>query len=76
MSGYFDTQSTSPNGFQIVPANTSHAWFSVYDPQLGWVDFDPINDCMPCEKYITLTYGRDYDDIAPLSGKVDSGKRN
>ena len=76
VSGYLDTQSALPSSFQIAPANTSHAWFSVYDPQLGWVDFDPTNDCMPGEKYITLAYGRDYDDIAPLSGKVDSGGGN
>jgi transglutaminase-like putative cysteine protease len=76
VSGYLDTQSVSPRGSQITPSNTSHAWFSVYDPQLGWVDFDPTNDCMPDKKYITLAYGRDYDDIAPLSGQVDSAGRN
>jgi transglutaminase-like putative cysteine protease len=76
VSGYLDTHSASPGGSRVAPANTSHAWFSVFDVQFGWVDFDPTNDCMPGEKYITLAYGRDYDDIAPLSGQVDSAGRN
>lgn len=72
VSGYLDTQLISLNRFKIVPVSTSHAWFSVYDTELGWIDFDSTNNCMPDEKYITLAYGRDYNDIAPLSGQVDS----
>lgn len=67
VSGYLETQ--PPEGFErLVGADASHAWFAVYDPQLGWVDFDPTNNLMPDERHLTLAYGRDYADVVPLKG--------
>ena len=38
----------------------------------GWVDFDPTNNKIPNEEYIILGHGRDYLDISPLKGVVQS----
>jgi transglutaminase-like putative cysteine protease len=70
VSGYVDTKAAARRPVPIVQ-DVSHAWFSVYDPVYGWVDFDPTNSQMPGESYITLAFGRDYQDVAPLQGQVD-----
>ena len=62
VSGYLDTASAD------LGADASHAWLSVYVPGLGWADFDPTNDCPAESGYVTLAWGRDYRDVAPLSG--------
>ncbi len=55
--------------------DASHAWFSVFIPDLGWVDFDPTNDLIPDGQHLTIGWGRDYSDIAPLKGIIlSSGK--
>lgn len=67
VSGYLETQ--PPAGFErLVGADASHAWFAVFDPQLGWVDFDPTNNLLPDDRHLTLAYGRDYADVVPLKG--------
>jgi transglutaminase-like putative cysteine protease len=67
VSGYLET--TPPEGQQrLIGADASHAWFAVYDPDCGWVDFDPTNNLLPQERHITLAYGRDYADLVPLKG--------
>jgi len=76
VSGYVDTKSLSSKKTHKVAGDVSHAWFSVYDPQFGWVDFDPTNNKLVDESYITLAYGRDYSDVAPLKGKVDTTGNN
>lgn len=71
VSGYIQT--LPPEGKEkLFGVDASHAWFSVYIPGLGWADFDPTNDKIPNEEYIILGYGRDYLDIAPLKGVVQS----
>ena len=57
---------------KLFGTDASHAWFSVYIPDIGWVDFDPTNNKIPNEEYIILGNGRDYHDIAPLKGVVQS----
>jgi transglutaminase-like putative cysteine protease len=67
VSGYLETQ--PPEGLsRLVGADASHAWFAVFDPKLGWVDFDPTNNVLPDERHLTLAYGRDYADVVPLKG--------
>jgi transglutaminase-like putative cysteine protease len=54
-------------------ADASHAWFSLYVPDVGWVDFDPTNDQVPCEQHITVAVGRDFQDVTPLRGVFYGG---
>lgn len=72
VSGYLET--IPPPGKQrLVGADASHAWLAVYLPGLGWAEFDPTNNCMPGERHITVAWGRDYGDVAPLKGVMSGG---
>ena len=67
VSGYIET--ISPAGVEkLIGVDASHAWFSVYIPDRGWVDFDPTNNVLPGDQHITIGWGRDYADIAPMKG--------
>lgn len=71
VSGYIETD--APEGQEkLFGADASHAWFSMFVPDTGWVDFDPTNNVMPTDRHVVLGYGRDYYDIAPLKGVVRS----
>ena len=72
LSGYVETQ-PAPGQERLVGADASHAWFSIYAPGEGWVDFDPTNDNMPGSRHITTAWGRDYADVAPLRGIIFDG---
>lgn len=69
VSGYIETDRPSDQK-PLVGADASHAWFSVYLPQFGWVDFDPTNNQTPTDRHITVAWGRDYADVTPLKGVV------
>ena len=51
MSGYIETL-PPPGQEKLVGADASHAWFAIFVPELGWVEFDPTNDLMPNEQHI------------------------
>lgn len=65
VSGYFfdATHDRSLRGSQA-----SHAWVEVYIKDTGWVGFDPTNRKVVDDTYVTLATGRDYHDVAPISG--------
>lgn len=72
VSGYLLTQ-PPPGTEKMLGADASHAWFAAWCPPLGWVDFDPTNGVLPTDQHVTLAYGRDYSDVAPISGIVFGG---
>lgn len=72
VSGYLETV-PAPGKARLVGADASHAWFAVYIPDLGWLDFDPTNNKMPHDQHITLAWGRDYADVTPLKGIAFGG---
>ena len=83
VSGYLLTQ--PPEGQpRLVGADASHAWASVYLPELadspccGWLDLDPTNDrCgfgAPGEDYVVVAWGRDFADVSPLRGVLQGGQ--
>lgn len=67
VSGYLETL-PPPGQEKLQGADASHAWLAVYDPILGWIDFDPTNDQIPSHQHITTAWGRDYSDVSPLKG--------
>jgi transglutaminase-like putative cysteine protease len=72
VSGYIETR--PPAGQLKQPgADESHAWFSVYQPEIGWHDFDPTNNQVPLDQHITTAWGRDYADVSPLKGIIFGG---
>ena len=71
MSGYLETL-PPPGVEKLHGVDASHAWFAVFIPDMGWVEFDPTNNQIPSEQHITIGWGRDYADIAPLKGVIVS----
>jgi len=75
ISGYIET--LPPPGIEkLVGADASHAWFSVYLPDAGWMDFDPTNNKVPSDQHITVAWGRDYGDVTPLKGVIFGGQNH
>jgi transglutaminase-like putative cysteine protease len=71
VSGYLET--LPPKGKpKLQGSDASHAWISVYVPDMGWCEFDPTNNMIPSERHIVTAYGRDYADVAPMKGIVFS----
>jgi len=69
VSGYVETD-PPPQRDRLVGADASHAWCSLWVPQQGWIDVDPTNDRLPTNRHITVAWGRDYGDVAPVRGVV------
>jgi transglutaminase-like putative cysteine protease len=74
VSGYIRT--VRKGGAAAIGGDASHAWVSVYCPPLGWLDFDPTNDCLVGEDHVTLAWGRDFGDVSPLRGMIVGGGRH
>ena len=80
VSGYLLTQ-PAPGTVKLKGSDASHAWASVYVPDLPegerWVDLDPTNDRAgwpsPGEDYVTLAVGRDFSDVSPIRGVIHGG---
>ena len=75
VSGYLLTHPPAGQP-RMVGADASHAWVSVYCPELEggrWVDFDPTNNLLPDTQHITLAWGRDFADVSPLRGVILGG---
>jgi len=72
VSGYLRTH--PPQGQpRLVGADASHAWFSIFSPGAGWVDFDPTNNVQPVGEHITVAFGRDFGDVSPVAGILTGG---
>ena len=72
VSGYIETM--PPEGEEkLEGADATHAWFAIFVPGFGWVDFDPTNNVLPSDQHITLAFGRDFSDVTPLKGVVFGG---
>jgi transglutaminase-like putative cysteine protease len=72
VSGYILTR-PPPGQIKLAGADASHAWISVWSPETGWRDFDPTNGIAVGEEHITIAYGRDYNDVSPISGVLLGG---
>ena len=82
VSGYLLTQ-PPPGQTRLVGSDASHAWASLYVPELarhacqGWLDLDPTNDrtglASPGPDYVRLAVGRDFADVSPLRGVLQGG---
>ncbi|WP_296507820.1 transglutaminase family protein [Rhodoferax sp.] len=83
VSGYLLTQ-PPPGQVKLIGSDASHAWVSVYVPDLPtgaqWVDFDPTNNRWgwhaPGADYVTVATGRDFGDVSPLRGVIHGGSRH
>jgi transglutaminase-like putative cysteine protease len=74
VSGYLLTQ-PPPGQPRLVGADASHAWAAVWCPTQGWLALDPTNKVQAGMDHVTLAWGRDYADVAPLRGVIRGGGR-
>jgi transglutaminase-like putative cysteine protease len=76
VSGYIRTR--PPQGEErLVGADASHAWVSLWcGEQHGWIDLDPTNDLLVSDQHVTLAWGRDYGDVAPIRGVILGGREH
>ena len=80
VSGYLLTQPAA-GAERLVGGDASHAWVSVYlpdlPPQAQWCDLDPTNNRhgwgAPGVDYVRLALGRDYSDVSPVRGVIHGG---
>jgi transglutaminase-like putative cysteine protease len=72
VSGYLLTR-PPPGRPRLVGADASHAWAAVWCPPFGWLALDPTNDLVVGADHVTLAWGRDYADVAPLRGVIRGG---
>ncbi len=72
MSGYLLTD-PPPGQARLMGADASHAWVAAYSPACGWVEFDPTNNQLADTRHITLGWGADFADVAPLRGVILGG---
>jgi transglutaminase-like putative cysteine protease len=72
VSGYILTR-PPPGQPKLQGTDASHAWISVWSPESGWVDFDPTNGIRVADEHVTIAYGRDFEDVSPLSGVLIGG---
>ena len=72
VSGYLLTE-PPPGRPRLVGVDATHAWVAAHAPGHGWVEFDPTNDQLADTRYITLGWGADFADVAPLRGVFFGG---
>ncbi len=72
VSGYLLTN-PPPGKPRLIGADASHAWVSIYLPEVGWIDMDPTNNKVVSHEHITVARGRDFADVSPLKGSVVIG---
>jgi transglutaminase-like putative cysteine protease len=72
VSGYLRTL-PPPGKPRLVGADASHAWLSVFIPGFGWIDLDPTNNTRGGSDHITVSSGRDYDEVSPIRGVILGG---
>jgi transglutaminase-like putative cysteine protease len=72
VSGYIETRPEDGSP-RLTGADASHAWFAVFLPGSGWLEFDPTNNQQPVDQHITLAWGRDFSDVTPLKGIAFGG---
>ena len=73
VSGYIRTYPRAGRA-QLRGADASHAWVALWcGEQLGWVQFDPTNNCMIGEEHVVVAWGRDFSDVSPVRGVILGG---
>jgi transglutaminase-like putative cysteine protease len=73
VSGYLETD-PPPGQPKLRGVDSSHAWVSFHCPGIGWIDVDPTNNCLPSLRHVTVAWGRDYSDVAPIRGVLVGGQ--
>lgn len=46
----------------------THAWCELLVPSVGWIGFDPTNNCLIGRNFVKVAIGRDFRDVPPNRG--------
>lgn len=70
VSGFLRT--TPPPGKpRLEGADAMHAWVRAWTgAEAGWCEYDCTNACFVAADHVTIGYGRDYGDVAPVTGSM------
>lgn len=72
VSGFLRTL-PPPGQPRLEGADAMHAWVMAWvGEEQGWIEFDPTNNQFAGEDYVTVAFGRDYSDVAPVRGMMRS----
>ena len=66
--GYIETDPPKPGSKALIGAVATHAWIEVLVPGMKWVAIDPTNRQWVNERYVAVSFGRDFRDATPLRG--------
>ncbi|WP_028028874.1 transglutaminase family protein [Gemmobacter nectariphilus] len=70
VAGYLRTR-PPPGKPRLVGADAMHAWVRAWaGAKAGWIDYDPTNACRAGADHIDVGFGRDYGDVAPVTGML------
>lgn len=70
VGGYLRTL-PPPGRPRLVGADAMHAWVRAWcGTAAGWLDYDPTNACRADTDHVAVGFGRDYGDIAPVTGSL------
>lgn len=70
VSGYLRTL-PPPGKARLTGADAMHAWVRAWTgARSGWIDYDPTNACFVADDHVTVAFGRDYGDAAPVTGML------
>ncbi len=76
--GYIETDPPSDaKRRRLTGAVATHAWIEVLVPGMKWIAIDPTNRQWVDDRYVAVSFGRDYRDATPLRGTFKgSGGQN
>jgi len=66
--GYIETDPPKAGSKALIGAVATHAWIEVLVPGMKWVAIDPTNRQWCNERYVAVSFGRDFRDATPLRG--------
>ncbi len=70
VSGFLRTL-PPPGKPRLEGADAMHAWVRAWTgAEAGWCEYDPTNACFVTADHVTIGYGRDYSDTAPITGSM------
>lgn len=70
VSGFLRT-APPPGQPRLEGADAMHAWVRAWTgSEAGWCEYDPTNACFVAANHVTIGYGRDYGDVAPVTGSM------
>lgn len=68
--GYLATR-PPPGQPRLQGADAMHAWSRAWaGPVAGWIEYDATNACWALQHHIAVGHGRDYGDVAPVTGSL------